>query len=366
MFELVSLPEEITLRVLECLSPSEAKGLVASLEMLASPQCDTLRRCALVRLYRGRTRVHSPEGADGGLCDSAFSWAQFERCFGHEAAHERAAVFRQTRPQTLEFSFVRSANDYTVFTADLRHFGHLVDELAAAEPSRSQLSRYLLAVHRIDVHIDASCDSVDAPSTLAISVLRALVALATPKNPMRGRVHTLSVRSTDLGDYYQTHWSRLLGGFGALSRLDLSDNVLRSVTPEGERWTDSVTWPPSLRHLVLDGNLIRDVMPGLVEGLPPSLQTLSVRDNRVVAVGEAQPAGRTAELAGEHATATTLCHLPNLRHLDLGSNRHLTYVNPESLRSASLETLTLQGCCLDPSNYSQIQAVADCHGFTLV
>lgn len=363
MLELVSLPEEITLRMLECLSPSETSGLVASLESLASPQCDTLRRCALVRLFRGRTRVHSPESADGGLCDAAFSWAQFEQCF--DAAPKRAAaraavcaaVFRQTRPRTLEFSFVRSANDYTVFTADLRHFSKVVDELAAAEPLRLQLLRYLLAVHRIDVYIDASCDSVDAPLTLAISVLRTLVALATPKNPMRGRIHTLLVRLTDLGDYYQTHWSRLFGGFGALSRLDLSDNVLRLVTPEGDRWTDLVTWPPLLRHLRLDGNLIRDVMPGLVEGLPPLLQTLLVRDNRVVAVG----------LAGEPIDhGSSLCHLPNLRHLDLGSNRHLTYVSPELLRSASLDTLTLQGCYIDPTNYLQIQAVADRQGFTLV
>lgn len=354
------LPQEVTLKILRYLTPKETHGLIGNLQSFEpSKTTKVLIELSFRRLYSGKTLIYSTSEGDKishrGITDVSLKFREFLDAIEYpDYQQKELAQFRLVRPQTLDFKFNRSANDYTIFVADLYKFASMVDLL---ETSRgSNVSQYFKCVHQLELHINGNSILIETPSSIVVSILKTLISIASKKNPLKDRFKVLLIICTDIGDYFITQWFQVFGRFANLESLDLSDNMIRSArfNPE-EDWIKCATWPPRLKSLFLDKNMITKLTKELIISFPTLLETLLISKNLLVVVGYSDEFFELGK------------GLPNLKYLNLSDNRGLKFVNPEIFDGhCKLEVLNLKGCYMDRDNLEELRKISLKNEFRLI
>ncbi|CAH2355773.1 hypothetical protein CLIB1423_33S00650 [[Candida] railenensis] len=321
----------------------------------SSGRCSTCETSTLQHEYKNEI-----EGNHPGPYDTLLEFSNFRESFVDSEPGLNDIVFRKTRPQSLEFHFHRYTNDYIRFVNDLRSFGDFMNSVSDSyniknyDFKKDTITEYLRTVHRLEVYIDGNSDDTELPSTaLPVAVLWTMVKLSASNSLLRERIQCLSICSTNLGDHFQIQWSQLFDRFENLHTLNLSQNKIRSITKQdNQSWLAHVKWPPRLRYLNLDDNMIREYISELLATFPKSLEVLSMKFNLLDNFG-----GHSNDSTSLKFKLSEI--LPNLKSLDLSCNRFLAFVNPEILNATgSLHTLDVSDCYIDNHSMTDLKRVA--------
>lgn len=315
----VDLPLEVALQIFLHLLSQEAQTLLEHLDRLR-PHPNAARYSDLVytRLYSGHLVVSVSE-VTPPVFDMRLTPQEFERL-------TRDPRFLAQTPRILEFIFVRSLRDYTQFQASLALLREVMQRPGTCE--------WLARVSRISFQLNGRSTSDYAPTLLLALVIQTMVQLAGVAN-----VHTLKINSTDIGQCFPDKWGIVFGQYLQLKVLALSDNLLR-LDQAGFRlplFETHFCWPPALRVLVLNKNMLSTFTRETAARLPDSLVELDMSGNQLACIGEPpyQP----------FAVADVL---PNLRVLNLSFNPYLVRLNPDLFHGAGhmrhVLTVHLDGC----------------------
>lgn len=341
------LPHEVILTILHNLTPRETLLLIDTLAALVDPHSRTLSILLYQRLYGGKLLVVSGKSHDTFPdYDSVLSLDHFR--YRLVLGTTEARVFCETRPKSLEFRLIRDANDYMQFVGDLYGLSQFMEEC------QKGLHSHVLCVRQLLLYVDANTVSMESPTSLLSAVLKALIS-ATGPEILSTKFRSLTIKLTDLGDYYAKDWGQLLGRLSYAETLDLSDNVLRL------DWGNTIDvlgghfrWPPTLKSLTLDQNWLTYLSCTFFSSLPHSLEKLLVRYNRLVSFGCNNERFCLAET------------LPQLQELDLEGNHWLVLVNALVFeRSLAFKRICVRGCNIEEESMGLLQATGRREGFVV-
>lgn len=339
---LLLLPEDLQLEILQLLSPDDTHELINKFHQL--PSCPPKPIELLYRrLYSGRSLVLLNINASANPDhDVTLTVDEFKKHFS--SANFNSRVFRDTRPNHLEFRFIRGVNDYTTFVGDLYTFNEVLAHLQTDEA----LKDYFGSVRQLTFHLDANTFGVESPTLILTAVVKTFISLlgADTKEPLRDKFQSITIRSTNIGEYFVTQWSTLLDRFSNVSALDLSDNIIPLDTSHATQGSEQLqpdllhhtfTWPPKLKHLSLRRNLLKYISAGFIGNLPKTLLTLDLAENRIVTFGC---------FDGDFLLAH---ELPCLERLDLSNNHLLTFVNVHVFHGSKV-TVLCRGTNIEDNN----------------
>ena len=309
----LNLPPEVALEVFQKLLPPEAQQMLETLEQF-SPDSNAARYSNLLysRLHSGHVVISVSE-VTPPLYDVRLTPEQF-------AQSVKDPRFLAQCPRMLDIIFVRNLRDYVKFQDSLS----LLREILAQTTVREFLGR----IPRISFQLNGRSTTIYAPTLLLALVLSTILMLINVPN-----VETLKVNSTDIGLYFPDRWGAVFTQFLLLKVLALLDNLLQLPPLLDRRFL----WPPNLRVLSLNKNMLSSFTLDLAAQLPNSLVELDLSGNELTSMGEApQESFSLAE------------QIPNLRKLNLSFNPYLVRLNHRLLEGAGqmenpLEIL-LEGC----------------------
>lgn len=328
----VDLPAEVALEVFRHLLPHEAQILLAALDRLR-PHPNAVRYSDLVytRLYSGHVVVSVSE-VTPAVYDVRLTPAQFD-CLAQDPR------FLAQTPRVLDLIFVRSLRDYTQFQASLAQLRQAM--------AREAMPRWLARVGRISFQLNGRSTSDYAPTLLLALVIQTMVVLAAVAN-----VRILKVNSTDIGLCFPDKWGRVFGQYRLLQVLALSDNLLRLEQFLHLLLDTHFRWPPALRVLALNKNLLSAFTPDTAARLPESLVELDLSGNQLASIGEPP-----------HRPFAVAAVLPNLQVLNLSFNPYLVRLNPYLLHGAGQMRhalhVYLDGCNLVDRHLLKVKARAE-------
>lgn len=383
MLNISELPHEIIVEIFFMLTPLETQSLISKLHQILDnlpPNLDTaannvklLIRFAFQRLYSGKLLVTSDYCCKKGLetvPDAVLSLRNFEEKFLESKENEiENTLFKETRPQILKFRFIRDVNDYSNFVDDLYSLNSIFDNLN----DRNEITKYIGVACQLELYIDGYTIGVESPTAILIAVLKTLISLANPdtalKNSLSSKFKSITIKSTDIGDYYVSRWSQLLGCFTNVTYLNLSDNIIKlDSNPRNEGELDikvdllanDFVWPPALKELNLDNNLLTYISKKFMLKLPSNtLEKLLICSNKFTTLGQTD---------FESFNFTEV--LPQLTSLKLNYNNTLMLVNERMFDKISLtgkfRSLELRGCNIDEHNMLLLKAVSIRENFSLL
>lgn len=383
MLNISELPHEIIVEIFCMLTPLETQSLLNKLHQILDnlpPNLDTaannvklLIRFAFQRLYSGKLLVTSDYSCKKGLeteSDAVLSLRNFEDKFLESKGNEiENTLFKETRPQILKFRFTRDVNDYSNFVDDLYSLNAIFDNLN----DRNEITKYFGVACQLELYIDGYTIGVESPTAILVAVLKTLISLANPdtvlKNSLSSKFKSITIKSTDIGDYYVSRWSQLLGCFTNVTYLNLSDNIIKlDSNPRNEGELDikidllanDFVWPPALKELNLDNNLLTYISKKFVLKLPSNtLEKLLVCSNKLTTLGQTD---------FEFFNLTEV--LPQLTTLQLNCNNTLMLVNERMFDKISLNgkfrSLELRECNIDEHNMLLLKAVSIRENFSLL
>lgn len=272
-------------------------------------------------------------------------------------ASRASDVFRSTRPKHIEFVFIRQPNDYRQFVTDLNSFTQMIE---------AKDSPYLNQVLQYGLYINGNCVAIEPTTSFLVSILKVLIAISSQLSHKFTRI---SIKSTDIGQYYIGQWCQLFSRFTTTQYLDLSDNLIRLELHHEPDLNDILAtfeWPPNLVYLNLNKNFISHVSREFLERLPESLEVLILSNNWVGALGLPVPGLGLGLALARLPLALTLALAqaplvlgPNLKVLELSYNTALTYINPLVFGQVGKGfRLGLRGCNVGEENMREIGMVA--------
>lgn len=382
MLNISELPHEIIVEIFFMLSPLETQSLISKLHQILDslpPNLDTaannvrlLIRFAFQRLYSGKLLITSDYSFKKGIeeeSDAVLSLRNFEDKFLESKENEiENTLFKETRPQVLKFRFTRNVNDYSNFVDELYLLNAIFDNLN----DRSEITKYIGVACQLELYIDGYTIGVESPTAILVAVLKTLTSLANPdtalKSSLSSKFKNITIKSTDIGDYYVSRWSQLLGCFKNITYLNLSDNIIKldsNSTNEGELdikidlLANDFVWPAALKELNLDNNLLTYISKKFVLKLPNTLENLLICSNKLTSLGQTD---------SESFNFSEL--LPQLTTLKLNYNNTLMLVNERMFDKISLtgkfRLLELRGCNIDEYNMLLLKTVSVKENFSLL
>ena len=382
MLNISELPHEIIVEIFFMLTPLETQSLISKLHQILDsllPNLDTaannvrlLIRFAFQRLYSGKLLITSDYSFKKGIeeeSDAVLSLRNFEDKFLESKENEiENTLFKETRPQVLKFRFTRNVNDYSNFVDELYSLNAIFDNLN----DRSEITKYIGVACQLELYIDGYTIGVESPTAILVAVLKTLTSLANPdtalKSSLSSKFKNITIKSTDIGDYYVSRWSQLLGCFKNITYLNLSDNIIKldsNSTNEGELdiridlLANDFVWPAALKELNLDNNLLTYISKKFVLKLPNTLENLLICSNKLTSLGQTD---------SECFNFTEF--LPQLTTLKLNYNNTLMLVNERMFDKISLtgkfRSLELRGCNIDEYNMQLLKAVSLKENFNLL
>lgn len=380
LYQVCSLPDEVLLHVLEDLSPNETNTLIRSLTDILDQlpnaydsqqmtEVKLLINLAYRRLYKGKSLILSDKASNGNYpgYDNVLTFEKFQQRFAskaHQTTSEAIdeSVFKQTRPHSLDFKFMRSANDYTTFVGDLYKLNQILELIIEG----GEITDYLGLVCQLGFYLDGNTVSIESPTSLLTAILKTLINLVSdggaPKNSsLSTKFCNITIKSTDIGNYYVAQWGQLLSRFTNVTTLDLSDNIIQLDSNNRTQGTDPsmsvdllanyFTWPPNLKVLSLEKNLISYISKKFIDNLPKSLESLLLANNRLASLG-----------CNDEEQFVIPRDLPNLKMLDISGNYSLIFINTEIFKnvkeSGVFVELNARGCNIEENNLRQLKQVS--------
>lgn len=381
LYQVCSLPDEVLLHVLEDLSPKETTTFIGSLTDILSQlpnadYCEQIKEVKLLinlayrRLYKGKALILSDKSSNGKHpgYDNVLTFEKFQQRFTsktHQTTSEAIdeSVFKQTRPHSLDFKFMRSANDYTTFVGDLYKLNQMLELIIEG----GEITDYLGLVCQLGFYLDGNTVSIESPTSLLTAILKTLINLVSdcgsPKNSsLSTKFCNITIKSTDIGNYYVAQWGQLLSRFTNVTTLDLSDNIIRLDSNNRTQGTDPsmsvdllanyFTWPPNLKVLSLEKNLISYISKKFIDNLPKSLESLLLANNRLASLG-----------CNDEEQFVLPRDLPNLKMLDISGNYSLIFINTDIFRNVKeagvFSQLNARGCNIEENNIRQLKLVSE-------
>lgn len=382
MTNISELPHELIVEILFILSPSETQSLISKLYQIlenlppnlniAANNVRLLISFAFQRLYSGKLLVTSDSCCKKGEeigSDAVLSLRNFEDKFLESRENEiENILFKKTRPQILTFRFIRDVNDYSNFVEDLYSLNAIFDNLS----DRNEITKYIGIACQLELYIDGYTIGVESPTAILVAVLKTLISLANPntalKNSLSSKFKSITIKSTDIGNYYVSRWGQLLGCFTNITHLNLSDNIIKldsNPRNEGELGikidllANDFVWPPSLKELNLDNNLLTYISKKFVLKLSRTLEKLLICSNKLTTLGQ-----------DDLQFFKFIEVLPQLNTLKLNYNNTLMLVNEHMFDKISLKgkfrTLELRGCNIDEHNMLLLKGVSVRENFCLL
>lgn len=372
------LPDEIILEIFGQLSPAETQTLIYHLTNLLDQTSITsirlidnvkfLIKLSYIRLYKGKSLILSNEPNDDTYSeyDTVLTFDKFKNKLYSDNGIDQE-VFKETRPKLLDFKLIRNANDYINFVGDLSKLNQIIDELLDG----GEISNYFELVCQLGFYLDGNTISIESPTSLLTAILKTFINLVSKNIDTNSKgnekAHFLSekfqsftIKSTDIGNYYTSQWGQLLGRFTNLTTLNLSDNIIKSDKNQrfqgaGDQSTqvdiigNYFTWPPRLKSLSLDKNLISYITKKLIKNLPQTLEILLIENNRLCSLG-----------CSELEYFNIAQDLPNLTTLNLTNNYLLIFINCAIFDNVAIcggkfKTLFINGCNVDENNLQQLK-----------
>ncbi|ODV65173.1 hypothetical protein HYPBUDRAFT_114452 [Hyphopichia burtonii NRRL Y-1933] len=387
-YNICDLPDDILLQIFEQLSPLETNHIIGLLDKILRAslgrsqirkQIELLITFAYRRLYKGNSLIVSEFSTSEFLdkYDTVFSFESFHDRFTNSFSKDdiileiERKVFMETRPQSLDFKLTRSSNDYTKFIGDLKILNQILEQLSG----NNEITRYFQYIFQIGFYLDANTLSVESPTSVLTAVLKTLINLVNNKtlmkDPLSNRFQKVTIKSTDIGNYYvdENGWGQLLERFGNATVLNLEDNVIgldsnpRTTTLQRVHYDllgNCFNWPPQLKHLSLNHNLITYVLTRFFNNLPKSIESLLLENNKLCSLG-----------CNDNESFNLVKTLPNLQDLNLKNNHLLIFVNIESFKNVKVskhkfKSLVIRGCNIEDVNLRQLKITANEEKFTLV
>lgn len=361
---MLQLPVDIIFRILDNLDIKETEALIQNLVEIANVPHDARKQLnelvvlAYKRIYRGKCIVYS--NVDSGLFssfDKSITLEQFLHKFEDDSIE--ADTFASTRSLSVEFVFVRQPTDYTSFTRDLKCFSEIVE----GNQGDTRLSTYLDSILQYGLYINANCVAVESTTSFLVAILKVLISISAQSNSVHNKLSHVTIKSTDIGQYFMDLWCKLFCRFDNLVSLDLTDNLIKldeslyDFTNDNAVSTDTLgrkfQWPPNLRHLNLGLNFLTYISRNFLYNLPKSLELLSLANNMLMTFGS-----DLFDIASE---------LPNLRSLSLDNNNRLVSIEPSIFNNVSkFKLLSAKGCSLPTRNLLQITRLAHSQSFEVV
>lgn len=378
LYRICHLPDEIVLQVLENFNPQETTHFIQSLtEILNQLNLDDLQQIsqlkllinlAYQRLYKGKSLILSSKASSAKYpdYDCILTFEKFQERFTSKSNQTPGEqidenVFKQTRPHSLDFKFIRSANDYTGFVGDLYKLNLILELIIDG----GEITDYFGLVCQLGFYLDGNTVSIESPTSLLTAILKTLISLvsygdSSKASSISTKFHTITIKSTDIGNYYVAQWGQLLGRFTNVTTLDLSDNIIRLDSNQRTQGTDSTlsidllanyfSWPPQLKVLCLEKNLITYISRKFIDNLPKTLEQLLLANNRLASLG-----------CNDSEQFSLARDLPNLKILDLSRNYSLIFINTDiftNVREARLfRGLNVRGCHIEENNLQQLKLV---------
>lgn len=303
--QFLDLPQEVILRVFECLTIPETFLIAESLGSSRHPKVEAIEKL-LWATRCSRTIVISPTAITSNNTKSNHVSPQ--------AAHSmlKQLMRHSLVPSHLVFELSRSPRDYVKFQNSMSDVWVILES--------EMTSKQLLAIPKLEFVILGNIITTESPTLLVSLILNTLVKLA--------RLSTaswtlLNISLTDLGDYFPHKWGPIFEGFSHCEELILRDNLIRLSSPHQETalLETEFRWPPNLRKLILSNNLIRNFLSAAIKKLPKSLEVLDLANNSL-------------EHFAERPSIPLQHHLPNMSMLNLSGNNSLCLLEPQLLQDS--------------------------------
>lgn len=334
------LSTDVIFVIFNYLTIQQTETLINNLKMLVNPRTsaklEELIICAYQRIYLGGFIVYSnKDDGSASIFDKSITIGEFERQVN------LPNTFFKNRPQFIQFVFIRHPTDYHQFVKDLHAFSEM------GKSTQPQLVNYLQTVIQYGLYIHGNTVLIESPNSFSVAILKVLICISNddPSNHLFGsKLTSLTIKSTDIGQYYTHQWCKLFSRFTNVTKLDLSDNAIRQNIYQ-EIPTDILgcfQWPPKLTHLNLDSNFVAAITDIFLNRLPKTLEELRLADNVLLTVG-----------IDEEFVISEI--LPNLQRLVLDNNTRLTWINPRVFNNATcFQVLSIKHCNLEGDNLQQL------------
>ncbi|ODV82175.1 uncharacterized protein CANTADRAFT_4203 [Suhomyces tanzawaensis NRRL Y-17324] len=303
MTSILHLPSEVIISIFQYLTPRETLALIKRLKLHQHEfRIKMIINLMYQRLFNGKVMIVNEVPKDKLLGDTLLTVSSFEEIFKVDCYENH--LFKDIRPNSIEFKFTRQANDYSTFIHNLYEFNQLLE---ARNCGSDLVTAYLDKTLQMTFYADANLIMVENPTSLSAIMIKVLINLATHP-AMAHKFDLVAIKSTDIGNIYVSQWGQLFAKFGNLHELDLSDNMIRNYYDDACDVLTKFKFPRGLKKLTLNNNQLTTVSREFIKALPPSLEELLLSNNRI---SEVCPGIVPFRVRG---------HLPKLRLLDLSFN----------------------------------------------
>lgn len=395
------LPIDLVFKVLDNLTIVETESFIDNLNQIIHVS-DMDRKLinemviiAYQRIYRGKFTVYSNlDSHNPSSFDKAMKFEEFHRVLnerGGESTNPSGGgdndtigptatdpisadsiptpaiqnlTFRSTRSRFIEFVFIRQPNDYTQFVSDLNDFSRMI------EHKETNLFTYLDAVLQYGLYINGNCIAIEPTTSFLVSILKVLISISSESQCLGQKFTRVTIKSTDIGQYYITQWCKLFSRFTNTQYLDLSDNLIKlddnvyesSPSVDRDLLGSHFEWPPNLTYLNLNKNFITDISSKFIKNLPDTLKILILSNNWLTTIGQDH-----SESGPDSNSFNLFTNLPNLNILSLSYNNRLVHINPAIFLTINkcFKTLIIRSCSVSNDNITELGLVAKKHSFII-
>lgn len=363
---------DVCLKILGYLTVKEIENFIVSLEQIKPPQktIDDLKTMCYSRLYSGKFTIYSNLNSGGSsVFDTKLTLTEFMTKMKESSQlGNDDYMFRTTRPQYIEFTFIRELHDFVNFVNDLNNFRKVFEGI------NDPLLAYFNGVYQYGLHVDGNCVEVESPNSFLTAILKLLVAISQTnvhgKHNFCAKFTKITIKSTDIGQYYTSQWSQLFCRFSHVDYLDLSSNLIKldsyiyDLSGSNDILGSNVQWPPYLKILHLNNNYISYLSKDFIRRLPKTLEKLDVSNNSLTTVGV--PPSESSS-SNNFNNFDINQELPHLHSLLLNKNHRLWYISPEIFtNSNTLKIVSIYQCNLDSENLSRLISTAKNCNFQII
>ncbi|CUM65951.1 uncharacterized protein PRCAT00003604001 [Priceomyces carsonii] len=347
MSDLETLPNDIILEIFSELSPRETRDLILGLSVLSSKSENrSLINLLYKRLFGGKIIVEV-YNSQSLTKDTILTIDSFKDKF--YSGDFESKIFLRTRPNIVEFRFIRRSSDYSNFLGKLYEFNSLL------ECDNSSFLAYLTMALQLNFYLDGNLFLVENPVSFSVIILKILINISKVKC-LSQSLKNLTIKSTDIGESFVVKWSQLLERFSNLECLNLANNLIKSsVNYQDDLLCVCFKYPARLKVLNLDRNLINHLTSDFLEILPHTLEVLLIADNRLVSLN--------FEFRGDIRIIECL---PNIKRFILNQNHFLSYIHPSIFIGAKGIRLEIKGCNLEETNLKELKRLAEVHSFDII
>ncbi|EMG48780.1 hypothetical protein SBY92_004080 [Candida maltosa Xu316] len=338
MLTILSLPNEVIIKIFQYLSPSETQRVIEV--FYHSPKSHQLLELLYRRLFSGKLMLINDEPKHKHYPDCELTLSSFLDKF--LTLNKENRLFQSTRPNKIEFNFTRQHCDYMRFISNLNQFHEILEDPSCQEYFKNTL--------QVDVYVDANLVLIENPDNLTAVIIKVILELSKHKEFVH-KIQHLTIKASDIGNMYVPQWSLLFTNFSSLVSLDLSQNLLKSNYDQYlDLWGASKKFPSFLKKLNLDSNMLTYVSKEFIKNLPDSLEELLMNQNDIEII--------------------ELCDLgvllPNLKKWELNYTK-LSIMNPLTFKSCDKGfTLELVSTYLPVTDLEKLKKIAHEKRFTVV